>query len=141
MCSGDCDRRRAPFRVVGNLSPECGAQGTKQTIADAAQRARMAVATLAQGIVASSGSGIMLDGDARPVMNSGLQPPVAGEAAGHEALLAALPRHRRNPCQSAQGVIVSCLQQLRCLGEQCGEYNPADSRPGAKDAEPSTAAP
>ena len=92
-----------------------------------------AVATLPQGVIALSGRGIMLDGDARPVMDGGLQPPVAGEAADHEALPAALPRHRSNPCQGAQGVIISGLQRLCCLGEQCGEDNPADSRPGAKD--------
>ena len=92
----------------------------------------MATSTLPQGIVAPSGSGIMLDGDARPVMDGGLQPPVAGETLT-EAFLAALPRHRGNPCQGSQGVIISGLQGLRCLGEQCGEDDPADSRPGAKD--------
>src|SRR5215213_11034555 len=93
----------------------------------------MAVATLPQGIIASPSGIVVLDGDARPVMNGRLQPFVAGKAADHEALLAALPRHRSNPCQGAQGVIISGLQRLRCLGEQCGENNPADSRPGAKD--------
>src|ERR1700761_2388938 len=67
------------------------------------------------------------------MVNGRLQPPVAGETSDHKALLAALSCHRSNPCQGAQGVVVSGLQRLRCLGEQCGENNSADSRPGAKD--------
>src|SRR5882724_4877042 len=93
----------------------------------------MAVPALSQGIIASSGGSVVLKGDARPVMNRALQPSVAGKAADHEALLAALPRHRSNPCQGAQGVVVSSVQGLCGLGEQCGEIDPADSWPGAKD--------
>src|SRR5262245_20682650 len=36
-------------------------------------------------------------------MDGGLQSPVAGKAADHEALLAAASRYRSNPCQGAQG--------------------------------------
>jgi len=107
------------------------AQDGEQAISYATQGTRMAMATLPQGVVAAPGGCITLDCDARPVMDRGLQSSVAGEAADHEALLAALPCDRSNPCQSTQGVIVSRLQRLRCLCEQCGENNPADSRPGA----------
>src|SRR5262245_32886136 len=93
----------------------------------------MAVSSLPQGIIPSPGSGIVLNGDARPVMDSVLQSPVAGQAADHEALLTAAPRDRSHPCQSAQGVIVSSAHGLCGLGEQCGEIDSADSWPGAKD--------
>jgi hypothetical protein len=75
----------------------------------------------------------MLDGDTRPVMDRALQPPVAGEAADDEALLAALPRHWGCPCQSAQSMVISPAQGLCGLGKQCGEVDSADSWPGAKD--------
>src|SRR6478672_1998677 len=93
----------------------------------------MVVSSLPQGIATSPGSGIVLNGDARPVVDSVLQSPVAGEAADHEALLAAASRDRSHPCQGAQGVIVSSAQGLCGLGEQCGEIDPPDSWPGAKD--------
>src|SRR5512144_2155624 len=93
----------------------------------------MAVPALSQSVIASPGGSVVLKRDARPVMNGVLQPPVAGKSADHEALLAALPRHRSNPCQGAQGVVVSSAQRLCGLDEQCGENDPADSRPGAKD--------
>ena len=93
----------------------------------------MAMSALPQSVIASPGCSVVLKRDARPVMNGALQPSVAGQAADHEALLAALPRHRRNPCQGAQGVVVSSAQRLGGLDEQCGENDPADSRPGAKD--------
>src|SRR5262245_117825 len=93
----------------------------------------MTVTSLPQSIVPSPGGCIVLNGDARPVMDGVSQSPVASEAADHEALLAALPRHRSNPCQGAQGMIVSPAQGLCGLGKQCGEIDPADSWPGAKE--------
>src|SRR5438034_1634266 len=61
------------------------------------------------------------------------QPSVTGVATDHEALLAAAPGHRSRACQGPQGVVISCPQRLCGLGEQCGENDSADSRPGAKD--------
>ena len=46
----------------------------------------MTVPPLSQGIIASA-SGVVLDGNARPVMDGGLQPPVAGEAADHARMV------------------------------------------------------
>src|SRR5687767_1851815 len=66
-------------------------------------------------------------------MDGVLQPFVAGQAANHEALFAAAPGDRSRTCQGPQGVVVSCPQRLRSLGEQRGENDSADSRPGAKD--------
>src|SRR5438552_6862379 len=86
-----------------------------------------------QRIVTPSGGGIALNGDARPVMDGVLQPFVAGMAADHEALFAAAPGDWSRACQGPQGVVISSAQRLRGLGEQRGENDPADSRPGAKD--------
>src|SRR5438477_9923007 len=54
-------------------------------------------------------------------------------AADHEALFAAAPGYRSGACQSAQSVVISSPQRRCGLGEQCGENDSADSRPGAKD--------
>src|SRR5438552_17582738 len=86
-----------------------------------------------QRIVTSPGGCIVLNGGARPVMYGGLQPSVASQTADHEALFAAAPGDRSRACQSPQGVVISCPQRLCGLGEQCGENDPADSWPGAKD--------
>ena len=93
----------------------------------------MAVATPAQGVVTSPGGCVVLNGDARPVMDGVSQPFVAGQTSDHEALFAAAPGYRSGACQSAQGVVISSLQRLRGLGEQRGENDSADSWPGAKD--------
>src|ERR1700730_16482652 len=127
------DLRGLVIGVVGRLPLERRAQGIEQTIADAAQGSRVAVAALAQRIVASPGGRIVLNGDARPVMDCVLQPFVTGMAADHEALLAAASGHRSNTSQGSQGVVISCPQRLRSLGEQCGDNDSADSWPGAKD--------
>ena len=119
--------------VVRDLSLERRTQATEQAVPHAAQSPRVAMASSPQGIIALPGGSIVLDGDTRPVMDSALQPPVAGEAPDHEALLATLSRHRSNACQSAQGMVISSAQGLCGLGEQCGEIDPADSWPGAKD--------
>jgi hypothetical protein len=66
-------------------------------------------------------------------MDGVLQSLVAGEAADHEALLAAPAGHRSGTCQSPQSVVISRPQRRCGLGEQRGEDDPADSRPGAKD--------
>src|SRR5439155_24589397 len=55
--------------VVRRLSFERRAQSVEQTIADTAQGARVAVAAPPQRIVTSPGGGIVLNGDARPVMD------------------------------------------------------------------------
>lgn len=49
----------------------------------------MAMAAPPQRIVTSPCGGIVLNGDARPVMDGVLQPFVAGKATDHEALFAA----------------------------------------------------
>src|SRR5205085_235921 len=109
------------------------AQGVEQTIADAAQGARVTVTAPPQRIVTSPRGGIALNGDARPVMDGVLQPLVAGKTADHEALFTAAPGDGGRACQGAQSVIISCPQRLCGLGEQCGENDSADSWPGAKD--------
>src|SRR5260370_31021759 len=105
----------------------------EQTIADGAQGARVTVAAPPQRIVTLPGGGIVLNGDARPVMDGVLQPFVAGKATDHEALFAAAPGYWSRACQGPQGVVISRPQRLCGLGEQRGENDSTDSRPGAKN--------
>ena len=125
--AGFCDLRHR------GLTLERRTQGREQAIADGTQSACMAMASLSQGIVASSGGGIVLDGDARPVMDGVLQPPVAGEAADHEALSCRFAASPGQPLPRLARRGNLGLAGLCGLGEQCGEDDPADSRPGAKD--------
>src|SRR5947209_1851476 len=129
--------RQSPARfgnwAIRRLSIERRAQGIEQTIPDTAQGPRVTVAAAPQRIVTSPGGGIVLNGDARPVMDGVLQPFVAGKTTDHEALFAAAPGDRGRACQGPQGVVISCPQRLRSLGEQRGENDSADSWPGAKD--------
>jgi hypothetical protein len=92
--------RGLSVRVVGRLSLERRAQGIEQTIADSSQGPRVPVAAPPQRIVTSPGGGIVLKGDARPVIDDILQPFVAGKAADHEALFAAAPGDRSGACQA-----------------------------------------
>jgi hypothetical protein len=60
------------------LSFERRAQGIEQAIADSAQGACVAMTAPAQGVVTLPGGCVVLNGDARPVMDGVLQPFVAG---------------------------------------------------------------
>src|SRR5258706_2894039 len=105
----------------------------EQTIADGAQGARVTVAAPPQRIVTPPGGGIVLNGDARPVMDGVLQPVVAGKAADHKALFAAAPGDRGGACQCPQGVVISPPQRLCGLAEQHGHDESADSWSAQKD--------
>src|SRR5262249_57975471 len=71
--------------------------------------------------------GVMLDCDAPPVEGGVTQAPVAGASACHNAALATSSRHRSRGTHSAQTVIVSSLQSIRCFCEHRGEDGPADA--------------
>src|SRR5215467_8802528 len=69
----------------------------------------------------------MLDCDAPPVEGGVTQAPVAGASARHNAALATSSRHRSRGTHSAQSMIVSTLQSIRCFCEHRGEDGPADA--------------
>src|SRR5262249_42234544 len=71
--------------------------------------------------------GVMLDCDAPPVEGGVTQAPVAGASARHNAALATSSRHRSRGTHSAQSMIVSTLQSIRCFCEHRGEDGPADA--------------
>jgi len=87
----------------------------------------MAVTSGSEGFVFGPAGGIMLDRDARPIIGGVAQAPVAGAPAHDDATLAASSRDGGRAAQSAQSMIVSPLQSIRCLCEQRGEDRPADA--------------
>src|SRR5262252_2915447 len=76
---------------------------------------------------------VVLDGDARPMIDRAAQPHVAGLAHDDDAALATALGHRGDAGQGAQGVIISPAQRLGSLGEQRGEDDPPDTRQGSQD--------
>src|SRR2546428_2802928 len=83
--------------VEQDLPLEQGAQDRQQPIADAAQRASMAVPALAQRRVLPAAGWIMLNGDPRPVIEGLMQAIVAGMSPDHDAALAAAAGDRGGP--------------------------------------------
>ena len=89
-----------------------GAGDGEQAVGDGAQGAAVAVpATTQCGVAAATGL-VMLDSDARPMIERVLQPLVTGITADDEAGLAGAPGYRCHTGQAAQGVIVSAPQRL-----------------------------
>ena len=119
--------------VIGIVGRLRRAEGIEQTITDATQGPRVAVAALAQRVVTSPCGCIVLNGCARPVTDGILQPFVTGMAADHEPLLAAAPDQRTVPARARNGAVISRPRKLCGLGEPCGENDPANSWPRAKE--------
>src|SRR6516162_6953041 len=120
-------------RIEGGLGSEHGAGDGEEAVGDAAQGAAVAVTTLAQFGVARAAAGVVLNGDARPMVDGGAQPELAGLAHEHDAALAAAARHGSDAGQAAQRMIVSLAQRLGGLAEQRGEDDPSDARQGSQD--------
>src|SRR4051794_8369517 len=75
----------------------------------------------------------MLDGAPSPMINRGLQPPIASIASQHNTALAAAARDRRLAGQDAQDLIVSLPQSLAGLGEQRGDGDSPEPWHGSQD--------
>ena len=93
----------------------------------------MAVTSASQGGVFRAASGVMLNGDARPVVHGVGEPVMAGLSSYHDAALARPLGDRRDPCQTAQGGVISSLQSIEGFCEQRGEDDPSHSRQGCED--------
>ena len=90
---------------------EHGASDERETIGNTCKGAAMAMTALAQFGVAGAAAGVVLDGDAGPMVDSGAQPQMTGLAHENHAALTAAPRHRGNTRQSAQRMIISLAQR------------------------------
>src|SRR5215472_11267319 len=119
--------------IIQGVLLQQGAGDGEQAVGDGAQGAAVAVpATTQCGVAAATGL-VMLEGDARPMIERVLQPLVTGIAADDEAGLAAAPGYWCHTGQAAQGVIVSAPQRLPGLGEQHGEDDPSEPGHGSQD--------
>src|SRR5512144_953710 len=93
----------------------------------------MAVAALAQRVIALPADRIELNGDVGPMVEGIAQPVVAGLAAPHDAAPAAATGDRGGACQGSQKMIVSLVHRLPSLGEQRGEGDPSEPWTGTQD--------
>ena len=138
----------ADFGICGDsrgtdLAPEVGlerglafqhcAGDGEQSVRDAAQRAGMTVAAGSQRCVLGFADGVMLYGDAGPVVEGILQPVVGGQAAYHDEGLAGALGDGSDAGQASQGLIVSSSQSVMRFCEQRGEDDPADAGKRAQD--------
>src|SRR5512146_312015 len=119
--------------VEGGSCPEHGTSDVEEAVCDRSQGASMAMSPGAQGGVLGAAYGIVLCGDAGPMVDGVGEPLMAGISAQHEAAFAGPPGDGCDACKAAQGVIISALQGIRSLCQQRGEDDPPDSRQGGED--------
>src|SRR5262249_2910230 len=119
--------------VVRGASGEHRASNVEETVGDASQGPCPGMPPSSQSLIFGAAALIVLNGFARPVVDGVLQAPITGMPADDVSSLARLPGHRGNAGMAAQSVIVSLAHRLRCLCEQRGEDDPADSWRGAQD--------
>jgi hypothetical protein len=91
------------------------------------------MAASSQSSVPRAALGIVLRGNARPMVDSVTQSDVRRVAHDDDVRLAASFGHWRDTRQCAQRLIVAAAERPRCLGEQCREIDPADSRQGLQN--------
>ena len=90
----------------------------------------MAVTSASEGGIFRAASGIMLNRDARPVVHGVGEPVMASLSSYHYAAFARPLGDRRDPCQTAQGGVISSLQSIEGFSEQRGKDDPSHSRQG-----------
>ena len=91
----------------------------------------MAVTSASEGGIFRAASGVMLNRDARPVVHGVGEPIMASLSSYHYAVFARPLDDRRDPCQTAQGGVISSLQSIEGFSEQRGKDDPPHS---GKDA-------
>src|ERR1700730_17603137 len=119
--------------VEQSLLFEQGAGHRQQAVGDGAQGAVVAVAALAQRGITAAAERVALGCQARPMIERGREPLIAGITAHDDAGFAAAAGHRGPPGQAAQGMIISPAQRLADLAEQHGEDYPSEPRHGSQD--------
>lgn len=72
------DGLESMFWIEGCLAFEHGASDGEQTVGNTAQGAALAMTALAQFGVAGAAAGVVLDGDAGPMVYGGAQPQMTG---------------------------------------------------------------
>src|SRR5512134_997067 len=93
----------------------------------------MGVAALAQSSIATAALGVVLDGDARPMIDRITQPNVRGIAPDDNVGLATPPGHRCDARQRPERLVIAAIERCGRLSEQRGEVDPADPRHGPED--------
>src|SRR5208283_2549954 len=93
----------------------------------------MAVTSASKCGVFRAATGVMLNGDARPMVHGVGEPIMAGLSSDHDAALSRSLGDRCDPGQTAQGGVISSLQGIEGFCEQRGEDDPSHSRQGCED--------
>jgi len=93
----------------------------------------MAVTSASEGGIFRAASGVALNCDARPMVHGVGESVMASLSSHHYAALARPLGDRRDPCQTAQGGVISSLQSIEGFCEQRGEDDPSHSRQGCED--------
>ena len=93
----------------------------------------MAVTPASESGVFRVASGVVLNGDARPVVHGVGEPVMAGLSSHHDAALARPLGDRRDSGQTAQRGVIPSLQGVESFCEQRGEDDPSHSRQGCED--------
>ena len=93
----------------------------------------MAVTSASEGGIFRAASGVALNCDARPMVHGVGELVMASLSSHHYAALARPLGDRRDPCQTAQGGVISSLQSIEGFCEQRGEDDPSHSRQGCED--------
>ena len=109
------------------LAFQHGAGDGEQTVCDTVKRAGMAVAAGSLRRILGLADGIMLYGDAGPVVDRVLQPVVGRQAAHHDHGLARALGDGSDAGQASQGLIISPPQRIVCFCEQRGQDDPTDA--------------
>jgi hypothetical protein len=93
----------------------------------------VAVTTLSQSSVLGVAASVVLNGDARPVIEGVLEPGITGKSSGDDTALAGALGDRCSATKGSQSVIVSSLEGFPSLCEQRGEDDPTVSWQGCED--------
>jgi len=121
------------IHLVQSSGSEHCAKYVEQAISHSPESSCPGMTACSQRVVFEAACRIVLDGDARPVVDGVLQAPIARVAPHNAPALPRLLRHRRNPGMATQSVVVSLAHRFRCLCEQRGEDGSAHSWRGAQN--------
>src|SRR5262249_4441037 len=105
----------------------------EEAVGDRSQRTAVTVTSASQCGVFGSASGVMLRGDAGPMVDGLGEPRVAGITPDNGAALTGALGNRRGSCQTAQGGVVTSPQSIVGFCQQRGEDDPSHSRQGCED--------